>query len=414
MIAPIPIISRIDPKKGNEVFNKWIKTCLSTYLDLFIRLIGIFFAIYIIKLINQSGYVDAVTGESTQPGAFVKVFILIGALMFAKQLPKLIKDITGFDMGGGTFTLNPFKKISQVPLVGAGLSTGAAIAGGAIAGGMAGKEAGHIGRGVLQGAWGAASGLKGKVSMMGGDGKNAVGVGAGFQSGYKSITGKDYAVFNPLKYDMLGHGESQIDRLKAGKNVLYELQAGLDADLQDLYKAYQAAPENERAEIRKKITENRAEYGKLTKDISTLDDQISDVKRIYKFDESKKGDVNKILARTEEYERTRSISNGNTVVNQTTNVTNVNTVQNTSQQVAPQTQTSNGNNQQGGYGQQTQTSNGNNQQTGGQGQSGNQQQNGYGGTAGTQTGGYSQSQYSTTNSGHYTANPEDGADSFWE
>ena len=48
---------------------------------------------------------------------FVKVFIILGALMFAKQLPKLISDLTGMKMDG-KFTLNPLKKMSEVPIAG--------------------------------------------------------------------------------------------------------------------------------------------------------------------------------------------------------------------------------------------------------------------------------------------------------
>lgn len=48
MIAPIPIISRIDPKKGTDMFNKWVKKCTSVYLSLFIRLLAIYFAIFVI------------------------------------------------------------------------------------------------------------------------------------------------------------------------------------------------------------------------------------------------------------------------------------------------------------------------------------------------------------------------------
>lgn len=48
MVAPVPIISRIDPKKGQDTFNKWVKACTSTYLDLFIRLLAINFAVFVI------------------------------------------------------------------------------------------------------------------------------------------------------------------------------------------------------------------------------------------------------------------------------------------------------------------------------------------------------------------------------
>lgn len=121
MIAPIPIISRVDPKKGKDVFNKWVKSCLSTYLDLFIRLLAIYFAIFVIGLVADMQFVDAVTGANSNTNAFVKVFIIMGALLFAKQLPHLLHELTGIQMDG-KFTMNPLRKIAEVPIVGQGTS----------------------------------------------------------------------------------------------------------------------------------------------------------------------------------------------------------------------------------------------------------------------------------------------------
>mgnify|MGYP005799361357 CR=1 FL=1 len=118
MIAPIPIISRIDPKSSKDgPFNKWVKTCISTYLDLFIRLLAIYFAVFVITQMMDLRFVDAVTGLETDVNAFVKVFIILGALLFAKQLPKLIEDLTGLKMSG-KFTLNPLKKLNQTGIPG--------------------------------------------------------------------------------------------------------------------------------------------------------------------------------------------------------------------------------------------------------------------------------------------------------
>ena len=38
LIAPIPVLSYIDQKKGDKIFNNWMSECVSTYLDVFIRL----------------------------------------------------------------------------------------------------------------------------------------------------------------------------------------------------------------------------------------------------------------------------------------------------------------------------------------------------------------------------------------
>lgn len=162
LIAPVPIMTRIDPKKGSELFSKWVKTCVSTYLDLFMRLTAIFFAIYIIKAVGDiatgGGFVDAVTGEKIEVSIFVIVFLILGSLMFAKQLPKLIEDLFGIKLSG-SFSLDPRKKLGEVPLVGGRLAQAATMATGA---GLAlGTGASHLLGGVLTRGLGAVVGAAG-------------------------------------------------------------------------------------------------------------------------------------------------------------------------------------------------------------------------------------------------------------
>ena len=117
MIAPVPIISRKKKKKGKETFDKWLKTTISTYLDLFIRLLAIYFAIFVITQVIDLKFVDATTGLPAEVNVFVKVFIILGALLFAKQLPQLVQDLTGIKMDG-KFTLNPLKKLNETGVPG--------------------------------------------------------------------------------------------------------------------------------------------------------------------------------------------------------------------------------------------------------------------------------------------------------
>lgn len=105
LIAPVPIISYIDEKSKSKSFDGWVKTCISTYLDLFIRLIALFFFAYIVGELTLNLTFNTMEGT---PGGLVKVFIIIGALMFAEQLPKLIQEIFGVNADGG-FSLNPLK-----------------------------------------------------------------------------------------------------------------------------------------------------------------------------------------------------------------------------------------------------------------------------------------------------------------
>lgn len=118
LIAPIPIISFMDPKSGKDgMFKKWYQMCFSTYLSLFVRLLAIYFGIYLITMIMQKGTYNMVTGES-ESNLLVNLILIIGILMFAKQLPKILEGLGIKLDGGGKFQLNPFKKIEEEALGG--------------------------------------------------------------------------------------------------------------------------------------------------------------------------------------------------------------------------------------------------------------------------------------------------------
>lgn len=126
LVAPVPLIAKIDPKKGDEVFNKWVKECTSTYLNLFVRLVAIYFALYIITLVGGSGKPYNIVTKKDINNPFVYVFIIFGVLLFVKDLPKLIETLTGMKINTGGFGLK--NKLGQVPLVGGKLAKGLANA----------------------------------------------------------------------------------------------------------------------------------------------------------------------------------------------------------------------------------------------------------------------------------------------
>lgn len=117
IIAPIPIMSYIDPasaKKG--LFSKWLKEVGVTWADLFLRLTAVFFAIFIISNVQVS------TGN-----IMVNLLLILGALMFAKKLPDILKKMFNIDLKGD-FKLNPLKKFQESALGGKqimGAATGA-------------------------------------------------------------------------------------------------------------------------------------------------------------------------------------------------------------------------------------------------------------------------------------------------
>lgn len=101
LIAPIPILSYID-SKTKKTFDNWVKACISTFADLFVRLAGLYFAVFTISVVASEDFV-------IEGNILVNLFIIIGALMFANQLSKLIDDIFGTKLGSAKFSLNPLK-----------------------------------------------------------------------------------------------------------------------------------------------------------------------------------------------------------------------------------------------------------------------------------------------------------------
>lgn len=111
IIAPVPILSYLSPKK-DTAFQRWIKQCVTTYLDLFIRLAIIYFALYLISMIfnSTSGVLNAATwlpADSNLWKSF-QLILVLGILLFAKKVPDLISDLfpgmggkSGLDFGLG-------------------------------------------------------------------------------------------------------------------------------------------------------------------------------------------------------------------------------------------------------------------------------------------------------------------------
>ena len=55
MIAPIPVISYIEPKSAKDgAFSHWTKTFISTWAELFINLALIYFIVYMIDMLTVS------------------------------------------------------------------------------------------------------------------------------------------------------------------------------------------------------------------------------------------------------------------------------------------------------------------------------------------------------------------------
>lgn len=147
MIAPLPIVCYIDPK--DKIFNQWFKMYLSTYADLFIKLISIGIATNLLAAVFEDFW-D--TGNW-----LIKFFYIVAILVFAKLVPTMISKIFGLDSMGGSF-----KAIKDMTKAAAGFGVGAAIGG--IAGFKTGQGLGRLG-GLARGTMlGAGYGAKGKLT----------------------------------------------------------------------------------------------------------------------------------------------------------------------------------------------------------------------------------------------------------
>lgn len=92
IIAPIPIMCYLAPGKDN-MFEKWIKQCTTTYLDLFLRIAIINFVMLLSNMIlsSENNFIEHV--KNMQLGGWVNVFLILGLMTFAKKAPDLIKEL---------------------------------------------------------------------------------------------------------------------------------------------------------------------------------------------------------------------------------------------------------------------------------------------------------------------------------
>jgi len=143
LIAPIPIISYMDPKQtfSNGIFSNWLKEVGKTFISVFIRLAAIFLAIYFIQIINDALFVSENELYASNNGLcencdtmnpWVYVFLVIGAFLFAKKVPQYIETIFGFKSSGDMMK-NPLAKMKESSML-SGIAGG--IGGGAIGAGL--------------------------------------------------------------------------------------------------------------------------------------------------------------------------------------------------------------------------------------------------------------------------------------
>lgn len=149
MIAPIPVMSYIDPKSSKDgAFAGWLKELSTTFLSLFLNLGLVYVMLFFIRELqndNLFASYGAAEGTGVNPvrKAYLIVFLILGILKFAKEAPEFFKSIFGIK---GSKAGDGFSKSMG------GIS-------GAITGGVAGAAGGLVtGRGLSGAITGAATG----------------------------------------------------------------------------------------------------------------------------------------------------------------------------------------------------------------------------------------------------------------
>lgn len=124
LIAPLPILMKIVPGQEGK-FDKWRKEVVSTFLEVFVRLIIISFIIFMCG--NLFDLIKNLSWGETGPGLLAKAILALGLFAFAKQAPKLLKDALGLDGSGVKFGIKG--KLAE----GGAFTAGAALGAGATA-----------------------------------------------------------------------------------------------------------------------------------------------------------------------------------------------------------------------------------------------------------------------------------------
>lgn len=186
IITPVAVMGYIEPKQ--ELFKRWLDMCVKTYINLFIRIVAISFITYAMSAIslNNLGVPDIKPGTKL----LIQIFLIVGLLIFAKELPKMLGTLFKLDEGS-IGSLNPFARLKG--MAGAGLIGGAAALGLKGVGGLTGAIGGGIGAKAKKGSFWAGAGQGGLQGLKNVKLKDAVKGGLGGLG--KTFAGSTFGAF---------------------------------------------------------------------------------------------------------------------------------------------------------------------------------------------------------------------------
>lgn len=134
MMAPIAIVDYMVYGKDDGTFKNWLKLCKGTYLMLFVRVISLWFVVFVTTLMQKKG-TDSLLYQpkNGQVDYLLRAIIIIALLAFMMELPKLLSEVFGLDLEGDATVKGLMKSVTGgiKTVAGAGLAMGGAAIGGA-------------------------------------------------------------------------------------------------------------------------------------------------------------------------------------------------------------------------------------------------------------------------------------------
>lgn len=252
IIAPIPIMSLIDPKSSKDgAFSKWSKNLISTFLDIFFKIGLVYIVLVFIQLIVNNGLFTNMPSFRENPirALYLRIFLILALIFFAKEAPTFIKESLGIkgDKGMGT-----------------GLGAAAGFIGGAIGGrGISGAFAGAV-TGAEQGgdpkghAFQAGRDLAGQIRT--GDSKWKGGLANGMQRGLSRHSGRVQAERNGVTDQTL---KNQKNRMQQDQNIADRFRLQYEAAVQD--GTANEEMRNDLARYEANAAESKSTYEKMDK-----------------------------------------------------------------------------------------------------------------------------------------------------
>lgn len=212
LLAPIPIVMRAMPGKKAQ-FDKWLKLTITVYLEVFVRVGCMYLAVYFIQALRKNITFAELFGGSKIMGMIALVILIMGVFSFAKQAPKMLSEMLGFDSGNLKLGLGEKLKAGGAfvggAMIGAGVTAGVnnLIRGGGLA--LNKFKSGNI-----KGGLGAVAKTFGSA---------AAGITSGGYNAFRN--GKDATSFSSMK-NVAGKGADIALQNREKRTAFYEANGG--------------------------------------------------------------------------------------------------------------------------------------------------------------------------------------------